>query len=135
MKSTKSKLNVKLLRRIQEHITKEPKRLFMAWYITKGEPGALFAGDEDKPAQLPPCGTAACIAGWAILLSDKELEAERNGFSSTAGPLLGIEDTGSVFLADEWPHPFRERYRKAVTRKARAKIAVARIEHLITKGE
>lgn len=50
-----SKKAVNLLRRVKAHIIEEPRRLAMeSWVQVSSE---------------APCGTAACIAGWACLLT------------------------------------------------------------------
>ena len=139
-KPRKPKLNVRLLRRIQKHILEEPKRFFMGWFIARGKPGTRRFTDmgtawlvpTDLPGRVPPCGTAACIAGWANLFTGHRPEAHR-----MAQKELGITQAQgtSLFNAHYWPDPFEQKYRAAKTPLQRAKIAAARIEHLITKGE
>ena len=139
----KRKLNVRLLRRIQRHILEEPRRFQMDAEIIQAKTQhqwlnciTFFSRDASKT--MPPCGTAACIAGWANILSDIQLRG-REGRNSAAD-LLGIEAGNSwchhpLFFARNWPEPYATRYKNAKTPKLRAKIAAARIEHLIkTKG-
>ena len=57
----KSKMNVRLLRKVQKHILEEPKRY-----------------DQDivaKASSEAPCGTACCIAGWAEVLGNSKSPA------------------------------------------------------------
>lgn len=136
-KSVKPKLNVKLLRRIQKHILEEPRRLDMGnWKRTNMD--GLHA---------PPCGTTACIAGWALTLSGKPLPQFDN-IARDAARLIGVHHTqiqygncdedcqaGRLFLRLEWPEPFASDYGKTMNPGKRAKIAAARIEHLISTGE
>lgn len=142
MKSKPKKLNVKLLRKIQKHITEEPRRFFMSGLRVKAKNetkwadyAASFARSDLSPT-MPSCGTAACIAGWALTLSNK-----RMGYSALdrAGDLLGLPAKyfgyDHVFVADKWPEPFYRRWQDARTPKQRAKIACARIDHLIKTGE
>lgn len=48
------KLNRKLLEKVRNHIVQVPARLDMSVYVHES--------DES------PCGTQACVAGWAVLL-------------------------------------------------------------------
>jgi hypothetical protein len=137
MKSTKSKLNVKLLRRIQQHILEEPRRLDMGnWKSTR----------TDGPC-APPCGTVACIAGWALVLSGKSIPEFEN-IAHDAAELIGVQHTqsgdvnvdedcqaGKLFLRFEWPEPFVSQFADATDISQRAQITANRIEHLITTGE
>lgn len=124
---TKPNLNVRLLRKIQKHILEEPKRFWMGWWKEDSIPG-------HKPA---PCGTTACIAGWAVILSN---EPEKAGAPSIrARVLLGLDpDDMTLFFSDAWPEPYRTLYERAVDKddeKDMAKAGADRIEHLINTGE
>lgn len=137
-KATKPKLNVKLLRKIQKHILEEPRRFMMASYVRWGKPGARIPREQRLPDQshiFPACGTTACIAGWANILSGEP--PYRAADPRLAVKRLGIkaEQAVPLFADLAWPDPFRDRYRKAKTPAQRAKIATERIEHLISYGE
>ncbi len=138
------KLNVRLLRRIQKHILKEPRRFFMEGVMVKFKNQKQW--DEatmihsDLSPIMPPCGTAACIAGWANILSgrgSKNLSvaaktlglSEEYDFSGTTCP------ADRVFAVMEWPQPFQDQYEQAKTPRRRARIATNRIEHLIKTGQ
>jgi hypothetical protein len=139
----KQKLNVKLLRRIQKYIMEEPRRFLMdAWGIKarsqkewkrkteycEGQPKF-----EDASDNMPPCGTAACIAGTANLLTGgKKLSADVRAAKQIGLSKLQAEN---LFYKFNWPARFEVRYDSAKTPKARAKIACQRIDHLIKKGE
>ena len=141
MKSTK-KLNVKLLRKIQKHILEEPRRFFMGDFIEKGRSGSMIPSDNGTEQVIPACGTVACIAGWACLFNGL-----RKPNLMKAKALLGLPDSldrpdwwtngngGALFYDDKWPTKFRTPYGKAKLPMTRAKIAAARIEHLIATGE
>lgn len=144
MKATKSKLNVKLLRRIKRHILAEPKRFLMTCTVLKARSQAEWKHEldmksaDDASKVRPPCGTAACIAGWAGLFTNCRYQ----GYSllNHAARVLGVEQTPSwaghtLFSSCAWPHPFASRYIQAKSPARRAKIAAERIEHLITTGE
>lgn len=141
MKTKKRKLNVKLLRRIQKHILDEPRRFVMERSILKSTPGFTFNSDNNTIQRLPSCGTAACIAGWAVELTTHDAnEQSPESLLSSAAKLLNVEETTSwvehpLFYTTFWPSPFRWKYLSAKTPKARAKIVSARIEYLIKTGE
>jgi hypothetical protein len=136
---TKPKLNVRLLRKIQRYILKEPRRLVMSRLILKkGDPLP-----EDHNDDFGKCGTAACIAGWALLLSGrKPFKGERGeeNDAGTAAKVLGVkyETCGNsdhpgnkLFWVFNWPYKFRIRYNQAKTAFARAKATSLRIDYFI----
>jgi hypothetical protein len=135
----KIKLNVKLLRKIQRHITEEPRRLYMKWFIRAGRANEFFDADNNTKQMFPECGTAACIFGWANLLT----KGRDAGDYNRAVIHLGLEPHGDDFLVPYaylsdvpyWPEPFKTHYQEARTPKTRAKIACARIDYLIETGQ
>lgn len=145
MKTTKTnpKLNVRLLRRVKRHILAEPRRLFMsAVYTTKQLEGGseVFDGDNGKQ-RFAACGTAACIAGWTLILSKKSLVSGGDGMTKAAH-LLGMGSThsygveaASLFHLCYWPDKFQKRYDAAKRSAGRARVAAARIEHFIKTGK
>lgn len=127
-----SALNVELLRKIQAHITEEPKRFDLGAWI--------------DPSTEAPCGTVACVAGWAIKLSGIDLDSgERpdwdrdellGHYSAPAAKVLGLanrEQSESLFLS--WPPKYADAYWFTQDRAERARIACERIEHFIETGE
>jgi hypothetical protein len=132
----KQKLNVRLLRRIQRRILKEPRQFQM---------DDLYSATDDFGKEVTAnCGTAACIAGWAVALSSGISPREASILDSTgqqntwglAVKKLGLESGRPLFLVYEWPGKFWAAYERAKTNRQQAKVAVARIEHFIkTKGE
>ena len=58
------KINVELLREVRAAILKWPN------YYNQGNYGANFKYDPQH-MQEPECGSAACIAGWSVVLGDK----------------------------------------------------------------
>lgn len=95
--------------------------------------------DMDSYVGETDCGTAACIAGWACLLSG--LKPEHVGFVQGCA-VLGLNDSDAkrLFFATRWP----ARFRRSDTDIQWAndeiyndpKVAAARIEHFIaTNGE
>jgi hypothetical protein len=127
MKTKKTKLNVRLLRRIQKQILKEPRQFQMP---------RMF---DYRPA-IPNCGTAACIAGWAYTFSLKNATPERARQSAVrlvrtsaldiAQEKLGLDiyQAHRLFNYSQWPFKFN-------LDSNNPKQAVARIEHFInTEG-
>jgi len=135
-------MNVRLLRKIQKHILEEPKRFKMSSWVTRKEDGNETAYDTEvanvKEWKFAKCGTAACIGGWAIILSGK-LERARDtcNYGRMAGKLLEIDHPSEnlLFGLCSWPEEYRDKFVNAKTLRARAQAAVARIDHFIkTKG-
>lgn len=133
------KINYRLLRRVQEHIIEEPRRLDMNLI-------AFRANKDNYGDDAPPCGTAGCIAGWACLLSGTTFEKASTGGWKRATKLLGLTSSQAATLfappahydngIDSWPKKFSMKYIKAKTKRGKANVTVARIEHFIkTKGK
>lgn len=123
-------MNTRLLRRIQKHVLAEPRRLQMAEFVEKGAPGERIYSD-GMLTEIPACGTTACIAGWACLLSN----AKRiRNYGSRAAKLLGITRVqGSIlFFTSGWPDQLAERYQGASTKAAQAEVLKERIDHFIS---
>lgn len=132
----KPKLNVRLLRKIQKHILEEPRRLKMdnAVVLKKGSERSFMSDFRTTQQLFPACGTAACIAGWAVILSGR-MTAEkvdcsdpysiRREADDVLGACLPIGDwmSNPLFFSGSWPEPFSSDYRAADTPRKRAKIA------------
>lgn len=137
-------MNVELLRQIQQHILEEPKRLVMGAFVQRKRLESDSAHEyAHTPAfatqPFPACGTAACIAGWACLLSDgmdAVVSADR------AQKLLQLKgewgfggEVNRLFEPVAWPQPYHDDYFKAETPELRVKVALGRIDHFIaTEG-
>jgi hypothetical protein len=132
------KVNVKLLRQIKKHILKNPDRLYMGEGILVGEPGdALPIWEANK--EFPECGTTACIAGWACILSGSNpkrlVRSPWMTIRRKAQKLIGIEgDPDFLFQDEQWPSKFANAFERAVTAKTQAKITGERIDHFIKTG-
>ena len=100
--------------------------------------------DMDSFVNVGPCGTTACIAGWALSLSmptagTRPLENLRGRFRDPASP--GVEATAAVllgltgdqrdklFYVGEWPLTFRHAYESRRTEAGRAAVAARRVRH------
>ena len=133
-------MNVKLLRKIQKHILAEPRRLAMCDWIQRGKPGQelTFQDGSVIGQTYAECGTAACIAGWAVILSSKRTPKDSDTVLDRAIKILGITEyqSDSLFLRSlGWPQKFSQAYLAAKTPSGKARVAVRRIDHFIkTKG-
>lgn len=143
-------MNVRLLRKVANHIAAEPQRLIMGRACRTGR--EIFDEDHSRPGLAthdvsfsvkPPCNTAACYAGWSLILgANANPEDISDDFwvdvKNRAMALLQLEPIQAInlFQLKNWPHQFRCRYVKAKSAKGRASAAVGRIEHFIaTKGK
>lgn len=111
--------------------------------------------------KLPACGTVGCIAGWTAIHGLKNLPTiiinghkmvdvgEIENPHGQAKDLLGITEAQAYqlfymptwdIIADSdgerqgWPKQFASAYAKAKSRKKKAEIACARIDHFIEHG-
>lgn len=119
MKTARLKVNVKLFRKMQKYIIEEPRRLEMCTWVIEGD-------------DVAPCGTAACIAGTALLLNGPaRLKSNRlrkirklgnhtlsiTEFTMAGAKALGLSYTRAsrAFIAqgNHWPSPFREKHQIA----------------------
>lgn len=124
------KLNVKLLRQVREAILKYPRQFNMdTWFCNRDSTGE----------EANRCGTAACIAGWTVALSDKKnlKEASKDGSPAAerAERLLRLDwiAGAELFYQNDWPAQYDKAYDKAKTAAGKAKVAAARIDAFIRK--
>jgi len=120
-------MNVKLLRKIQKAILKEPRRFEM------GEWGMRLELGDVPDRHMPPCKTLACIAGHADLLTHPRLfqravnDDDHNAIRVRAQEQLGLTDRQAEILFTEWD----DAYDKLTTPLQRARWAVKRIDKFI----
>jgi hypothetical protein len=127
-------MNVKLLRKVKDHILAEPLRLYMPSFHYQGSDKEVEffdgpSGESLGKRPLAKCGTAACIGGWVCALS-----GEAHFSSERATELLEIDDqmAGNLFFSN--PEGFDGIWTGDGTLET-AKLTAARIEHFIkTKG-
>lgn len=113
-------INVELLQRIQGQIRSDPASLYMAEY---------------------QCGTACCIAGWALQLSGEEVYGPAGLPGLRAADLLGLDplQARNLFLVENWPVDLHNRYYAphggfVDTLRARAVIACELIDRVIASA-
>lgn len=129
-----AKKNLKLLARVRDHILEEPRRYNQGVF-----------GQESGEA---PCGTRACIAGWAALLGGAatlaELAEGTAEIRDKAQALLGLDagEADILFHGDpacscglNWPTPYARRHAKAKTPRGRARAAADYIDFIIRTGK
>lgn len=130
-------MNVKLLRKIQKHILAEPKRFIMgSWVQRKTEEWPTIGDFAINEGRFPKCGTAACIGGWTLILSEEDPDETFN-VQKRAAKLLDLDyrQGCTLFDAYNWPDEFGDDFRSAKQPKRRARIAAEFIDHFIkTKG-
>jgi len=84
------------------------------------------------------CGTAMCIAGWTLKLSEESPRVHRSGslVADRARQLLDLTHAqGSrLFYKNNWPYEFHLKSVLSHTDEERAMVAAERIEHLINTG-
>jgi hypothetical protein len=136
------RLNIALFRAVRDKIV--------------AAPSAYDQGNEGYKTGESPCGTAACIGGWADILSapNEEARAYRlaghvdldraanalgltgsNFWNEYAGDILterAVLFTGDPDIA--WPSPFAGRWARASDRDEQARIAVDYLNHIICTG-
>lgn len=132
----KPPLNFKLIRKIIKKIETTPEAYDQSVWGKK-EPSA-------------PCGTAACIAGWACYFGEKktlkQLWRDPESAATIGAKLIGLDkgdywtdnpDEYGMFngFADSWPEPFSSRFHNARGPKGQAKAAVAYLKHVLRTGQ
>jgi hypothetical protein len=100
-------------------------------------------GERDREA---PCGTAACIAGWAAIEAGRiklhQIKRLQIHASEIAQSELGITDDESlIFTAkpssnyEGWPEPYKTEWSKANGRRQQARVAIRYLTHIIKTGK
>lgn len=134
-------MNIPLLKRVKQAILKRPGQFEMGSFFSS----VLIFDEGRKEIPASHCGTAACIAGWAVHIEEgkKRIEATRSDHADAGDVedvaidllMLSESQTSRLFYNHYWPDPFPFEYNAAKTPLARAKVAAARISHFIkTKG-
>lgn len=136
-------MNVELLRKVQAEILKEPRRFRMDKWVNLD---AVGVGDSD-----PPCGTAACIGGYAVILAQGEVDhvedwkKRAEDLWGHGGSFAGVtarqqleltsQEAERLFYINGWPDEYANQYVGTINPAKRARIACDRIDHFIkTEG-
>jgi len=143
-------MNVTLLNQICKAIEREPRRFNMGDWISLDPFNDVYLPGSEQA----PCGTTACIAGFAVMLDSCGVSSSPNpgAWRSTmldivendrcpidrhAKDLLDLTEDQSdlLFYATAWPESFRNDYHSAPDAMAKARVAILRIKHFIeTEG-
>lgn len=137
-------MNVKLLEQVKAMILKFPEHVNMDMWSE----GTLIADKQSAPL----CGTAGCIAGWALAVEHGALTKEfvmDNNIAEAAAELLGLLSSGAeidieamkgfeadrLFYTELWPTEFRLAYYDTPARSSyRGQVVADRIDHFIATG-
>jgi len=124
-------LNKDLLLKIKQVILDEPKGFQMGGY-KKSKQASPVCRDYGLAWDFPRCGTALCIAGYALQLSGKDLDGEEN-VTLVARELLNVDDN-DLFYVDRWPEDLYKRFLDATTPEERALIGAERIDRFLLEA-
>lgn len=128
-------VNIELFKKIRKQILREPHRLNMSEWVTPRKDEKVFS-----------CNTAACIAGWAFVLSQDSnspleiinedcflVNPEYYGIEGVAEKVLNLdfEYHDRVFFIEYWPEPFQTQWHTAKDQEARAQVAADYISWII----
>ncbi len=140
-------MNVANFQKLKALILEEPNRFIMhAYHLSDADKnvcgvnwGVVLPDGQTRP----PCGTVACLCGWANMLQDQEVGRTPGymGDEKRAANWLGISTTcdrwsisrTSVFHEDFWPEPFKTKYRRAKDATERARVAADYIDWLCSQ--
>jgi len=108
-------MNVKNLHRAIQYFEQEPLRLDMGEWLRYKPAGNRNSYD-------PPCGTVACLAGSAAILTAKDKGIERpfdllndgSTFTEIAAAFFDLpaDVCDKLFLVGRWPEPYYALYSK-----------------------
>lgn len=140
-------MNVDLLIRVRYKILDEPRQFVMQRFFATSmridSDSETPEGLRDISREVPNCGTAACIAGWALTLSRTEshrpIDAAEYYMYRTHLPArveLGLTSLQAqrLFYVTGWPWEFQKRWEETRDVVERARIAADRIDHFIATG-
>lgn len=130
-------MNKELLLKVREQILREPRQFVMGTWYTEHP---MESEDNDElwmGVEIPNCGTAACIAGWAISIAEKKSPHKASGTIGAASRYLDVkwEDAEDLFYEDHWDDDLQERWENASSLDERAQIAAERIDQFIAEHD
>lgn len=126
------------LRKVAQMIRKNPSHFEMSKVLS--DPSGCFEENEllDHPLS---CGTTACVCGWYGYLLPKKARPKSKDLVYWLKDALGLSNSfedgqiyNTVIEKDYWPEPFKSRFAKVKTKRAKAHIAAQRVEFLIERG-
>ena len=139
-------MNVAKLLAVKRQILKVPSQFGMTRYFFT-DVNHFNNKYELKREKIPNCGTAGCIAGWAVALEEFQGSPAEAYKAYSRSPhrraqflldLTEIEAERLFYLTpsahESWPPQFREAYQAAKRLRDRARVAARRIDHFIKTG-
>ncbi len=117
---------------IVAHVKDEPRRMDMEdWYYTY---------DGGPSEYVPPCGTVACLSGWAVELfgpnSSRHLASRHDRLYGQVALGITIHQVLSLFYVYNWPHKFQKAFAYAKQRTPECVAVVEqRVLYFIRTGE
>lgn len=123
-------LNFALFRKVIKKLETAPEAYDQSTYATKSDDA--------------PCGTAACIAGWATVLDGRiphtrirQLNRRADKYGQRA---LGLTNKESEVLFSglpvcDWPRQFSSQWREVRSEGRQARVAIRYLKHIITTGK
>jgi hypothetical protein len=132
-------MNIKLLRKVKNYILEEPRRFDMSTFGSVFKSKINFKDATGESARnFPPCGTTACIAGWALGVNAPRPKSFFKKLKYGAIPnlaqkklRLSHEEKERLFYDASWPSKYSLALLAAKTPAGRARVAAERIEHFI----
>lgn len=113
-------LNKQLIEQVRDHVLAEPRRYDQGTF------------GESVPVDISPCGTQACLAGWAVMMAGRMtlpeiIRSDSGVVMSEAALAMGLDDLQAENLFGwNWPEPFAQEYSNADAYEdsaARARVA------------
>lgn len=151
-----SRKAINLLRKVEQVVADDPRKLDMSDWGTVYDKTSPDYKKSNDTATFNSCGTVARIAGWACILSDPKLEKTLRQRAKTfsdhtshhvgradlsmdinpskrAARLLGISSDAQhrLFHVYYWPTRFRDMYYNAITPAQRKTALIKRVEFFI----
>lgn len=138
-------MNIERLQAVKAAILKEPRNALMEEFHARPAntiggfriPGSTGSYNSAHDAS---CGTAHCIAGWAVAIFGDSMYEQGIAFvDDYACELLEIEHGTlgcwpGLFYLDEWPDDLYDRYMESRTDQERAEAMAAAIDSYIETG-
>lgn len=126
-------MNKELFEKIKERILAQPEHFHMSSFIDSEDDEYGSAEELLKEIDISDmkCGTTACIAGWACLLTNSDpREVTESGFEVVAMRVLDIPND-RLFYTDEWPESKYDEFYWTESAQDKARIACEVIDSYI----
>lgn len=141
----------KALRVIIRQIREEPRRMDMDEWVIKFNPARLkvksigkrhtivIDGRHRLKCALPPCGTIACLAGWArenAVLGTNDADVIQVRTDGTKALGITGKQASALFFSSSWPCEFHDSLAECKSgTKEYANVVAKRVLHFIHTGQ